>query len=63
MPACHVTNASTGLISFRKYPQLRLVRPTPSAFVPDMISMRAMKTSLFWVLMSALMQVECQNIA
>jgi hypothetical protein len=48
VPARHIANASTGLISFRKYPQLRLVRPTPSALGTRHDLYASHETSLFW---------------
>nr|UTN43003.1 hypothetical protein BDDEJBFL_00235 [Agrobacterium fabrum] len=48
MPARHLTNASTGFISFRQYPQLRLVRPAPPALGTGHDLHASHETSLFW---------------
>ncbi|CVI63862.1 hypothetical protein AGR7A_pAt30009 [Agrobacterium deltaense NCPPB 1641] len=48
VPARHIANASTGLISFRKYSQLRLIRPTPSALGTGHDLYASHETSLFW---------------
>ncbi|WP_273726148.1 hypothetical protein [Brucella gallinifaecis] len=48
VPARHIANASTRLISSRKYPQLRLVRPTPSALGAGHDLYASHETSLFW---------------
>jgi hypothetical protein len=48
VPARHIANASTVLISFRKYPKLRLVRPAPSALSTGHDLYASHETSLFW---------------
>ncbi|WIE33977.1 hypothetical protein [Agrobacterium tumefaciens] len=48
MPASGITNASTGLISFRQYSELRLVRPTPPALGTGHDLHAGHETSFFW---------------
>ncbi|WP_322884515.1 hypothetical protein U8C35_29000 (plasmid) [Sinorhizobium medicae] len=44
MVTSDITNANARLIGFSQYRQLRLLRPPPPTFTPEMISMRAMPT-------------------
>ncbi|OYR31826.1 hypothetical protein CES86_0714 [Brucella lupini] len=48
VPTRHIANASTGFISLRQYPQLRLVRPAPPALGTGHDLHASHETSLFW---------------
>lgn len=48
MLASDITNASIGLISFRQYPELRLVRPAPPTPGTGHDLHASHETSLFW---------------
>ena len=48
MLASDITNATTALISFRQYPELRLVRPAPPALGTGHDLHAGPETSLFW---------------